>query len=255
VMMEFGAMVSCAILTFLGLWCAQLLLINVVSLTPGDETCNAMNVCQFGTQRKCSDGLSCTDDICNESDDSCENPIIDCLLSDDPCATDQCVESLGGCQFSCGATLETWTGINGDTIVDLMSGTNNLENTPSRTEHLGQLLEAPSNTDDYYGSRMKGWLIPPVTGEYVFWIASDDQGELFLSSNDHPENKVRVCFAPSPTEGSHWTGDLYQRSTLIPLVAGYAYYFEVSIAIFLAVLHVRVLSLYRSHYPLFVHEV
>jgi hypothetical protein len=98
-----------------------------------------------------------------------------------------------------------------------------------------------------------------VTGDYVFWIASDDQGELWLSSDDHPDNKVRVCFAPFLPERwlerRQWMGFPEQKSTLIPLVAGYAYYFEVSIAIFLAVLHVRVLSLYRSHYPLFVHEV
>ena len=156
---------------------------------------------------------------------------------------------------NCGATLETWTGIDGDTIVDLMGGTNNLENTPSRTEHLGQFLKAPSNTDDYYGSQMKGWLIPPVTGEYLFWVASDDQGELFLSSDDHPENKVRVCFAPWYTGVMEWTWYSYQQSTLIPLVAGDAYYFEVSPAIFLAVLHLHVLILYRSYNPLFVHEV
>ena len=224
-------------LTFSGLWDAQFILINVVSLTPGYETCNSVNVCQFGTQHKCSDGLSCTDDICNESDDSCENPTIDCLLSDDPCATDQCDESLGGCQFSCGAMLETWTGIEGVSIDNLMSGTNNLENPPSRTERLGSLLEAPSNTDDNYGSRMKGWLIPPVTGEYVFWITSDDQGELWLSSDDHPDNKVFVCFAPLATSAREWTKYSGQESTLIPLVAGDAYYFEVSPAIFLAVLH------------------
>ena len=44
-------------------------------VSPGDETCNAKNVCEFGTQRTCSDGLSCTDDICDESTKSCENPI------------------------------------------------------------------------------------------------------------------------------------------------------------------------------------
>ena len=36
------------------------------------------------------------------------------------------------------------------------------------------------------GSRIKGWLMPPVTEKYVFWIVADDAGELWLSSNDHP---------------------------------------------------------------------
>jgi hypothetical protein len=187
-----------------------------------------MNVCQFAEKRACSDGLSCTDDTCNESNKSCENPTIDCLLSDDPCATDQCVESLGGCQFSCGATLETWTGISGSTIAELMSGTNNLENDPNRTERLGSLLEAPFNYDDNYGSRMKGWLMPPVTGVYVFWIASDDNGELWLSSDDNPKNKSLVCSQPWSTWSPRfWTRYSEQKSAFFPLVAGEAYYFEV----------------------------
>ncbi len=78
--------------------------------------------------------------------------------------------------------METWTGISGSTIDKLMGGMKNLENTPSTTEHLGSLLEAPAKTDDNYGSRMKGWLMPPVTRDYVFWIASDDNGKLWLSS-------------------------------------------------------------------------
>ena len=205
---------------------------------PGDETCNAKNVCEFGSKRTCSDGLSCTDDICNESDNSCENPTTDCLSSDDPCATEQCVESLGGCQFSCGATLETWTGIDGFTVLDLMSGTNNLANPPNRAERLGSLLEAPVNTDDYYGSRMKGWLMPLVSGEYAFWIAADDQGELWLSSDDHPDNKIRVCFAPEWTGVREWYNSPEQQSTSIPLEAGGAYYFEVSPAIFLSLFKV-----------------
>jgi hypothetical protein len=69
--------------------------------------------------------------------------------------------------------------------------------------------------------------MPPVTGNYVFWIAADDTGELWLSSDDHPENMVRVCFAPTITGTREWTKFSEQESTLIPLVADEAYYFEV----------------------------
>jgi hypothetical protein len=144
--------------------------------------------------------------------------------------------------------LETWAGISGTSIADLMSGTNNLENPPSRTERLGSLLKAPVNADDNYGSRMKGWIIPPVTADYVFWIASDNNGELWLSSDDHPENKVRVCFVPEATEVMEWTSYEQQKSPLVPLVAGDAYYFEVSPAIFLSLFKVSCFgSLYKTH--------
>ncbi|KAL7534367.1 hypothetical protein ACHAXR_005826, partial [Thalassiosira sp. AJA248-18] len=74
-----------------GLWCN------------GYETCDSNGQCQFGTPPNCSDGLICTDDICNESTDTCDHPPTNCLASNDPCATDQCIEAQGGCQYTCGA--------------------------------------------------------------------------------------------------------------------------------------------------------
>ena len=202
-------------------------------LSSGDETCNNVGVCESGTQRTCSDGLVCTDDICNESTKLCENPTTDCLASGDQCATDQCIESLGGCQFTCGAILDTWS-LHGLYFEDMsgvyfkeLSVTNILANTPNKTERLGSLLEAPTNKADYYASRMMGWLVPPVTGDYVFWIAADDMAELWLSTNDHPANRAFLCFVTYHTEPRQWTAYPEQESEPIPLVAGQAYYFEV----------------------------
>jgi hypothetical protein len=192
----------------------------------GEEICSD-NVCEFGRRVFCSDGLLCTDDICNESTRSCEYPTTDCLSLDDPCATDQCIETLGGCQFTCGAILETWTGIVGFDVADLVTGTNNFADDPSRTERLGSLLEAPYTINEIdYGSRMKGWLILPVTGNYVFWIASDDAGEHWLSSDDNPDNKILRCYQLWAT--CEWDKYTEQKSTSIALVADEAYYFEVT---------------------------
>jgi hypothetical protein len=100
---------------------------------------------------------------------------------------------------------------------------------------------------------MKGWLMPPVSGVYAFWIASDDGGELLLSSDDHPENKVRECFVPWATGVREWKKFLEQESPLIQLEAGEAYYFEVSPAIIFARCILHVLSLYTSYHSLFAH--
>jgi hypothetical protein len=193
----------------------------------GIETCNTAGVCLFGKTRTCSDGLSCTDDVCDESTKSCANPPTNCLASNDPCATDQCIELLGGCQFTCGATLDTWTDILGDSVDHLVNGTNNLTTTPNKSERLGSLLEAQSFVADYYGSRMKGWLVPPVSGEYVFWIAADDKGEFWLSIDDDPANKVRICYNPRYAYKRAFTWYPEQQSKPKWLVAGQAYYFEV----------------------------
>jgi len=52
------------------------------------------------------------------------------------------------------------------------------------TEQLGGSLEmkSPRELGADRGSRMMGWLVPPVTGEYVFWIAADHLSELWLST-------------------------------------------------------------------------
>ena len=137
----------------------------------------------------CSDGLSCTDDVCNESSKKCENPTTDCIASDDPCATDICIESLNGCQFTCGATIDTWLDVEGTSIVNLIA-TINSGVAPNLTERLGSLLISPHEFDADYGSRIMGWLVPPTSGEYVFWVAADYLSELWLSTDDNPENMI-----------------------------------------------------------------
>ena len=48
------------------------------------------------------------------------------------------------------------------------------------------LFEAPGNEGNFRLTRMRGWLRPPVTGNYTFWIASDDSSELWLSTDSNP---------------------------------------------------------------------
>jgi hypothetical protein len=132
---------------------------------------------------------------------------------------------------SCGATLDTWAGIGGDSVNELMYSTNYLTSVPSRSTRLTELLESPRDIDDNYGSRMKGWLKPPVTGDYLFWIASDNEGELWLSIDSSSLNKVRVCYQPAWAEARNWILYPEQKSGNISLVAGQAYYYEVRVCV------------------------
>ncbi len=74
---------------------------------------------------------------------------------------------------------------------------------------------------------MKGWLMPPITGNYTFWIAADDTGEFWLSTDDDPAKMARVCFVPGPVLPYSFIYHPEQRSDPINLVAGQTYYFEV----------------------------
>jgi signal transduction histidine kinase len=89
-------------------------------------------------------------------------------------------------------------------------------------------FEAPSNWGDYYLTRMRGYLHPPATGEYTFWIASDNSSELWLSVDEDPSNVKMAAFIPhygwvSPHEWSHFPS---QRSDPILLEGGHSYYIE-----------------------------
>jgi hypothetical protein len=134
---------------------------------------------------------------------------------------------------ACGATFDTWTtGFSSFTVVEMMSGTDNMARQPQKTERLDSLLEAPANSGDNFGSRLHGWLVPPVTGEYDFFIASQGEvGGLWLSFDDHPANVNIECFQPDHygVRDKNFLKYAEQRSKPISLVEGQAYYYEVSV--------------------------
>lgn len=59
------------------------------------------------------------------------------------------------------------------------------------------LFEAPGNEGNFRLTRMRGWLRPPTTGNYTFWISSDDSSELWLSTGAigpvFPPDDPRPC--------------------------------------------------------------
>jgi signal transduction histidine kinase len=90
------------------------------------------------------------------------------------------------------------------------------------------IFEAPTDWGEYYLTRMRGWLHPAVTGEYTFWIASDNSSELSLSTDGNPENVRRI--ASIPTYGwvtpRDWSKYPSQRSETMLLKGGQVYYIE-----------------------------
>jgi hypothetical protein len=56
-----------------------------------------------------------------------------------------------------------------------------------------------------YVQRLSGLFIPTVTTNYVFYLSSDDDGSLYLSTNDRPETKQRIAFEPNWSGYRSWT--------------------------------------------------
>ncbi len=87
-------------------------------------------------------------------------------------------------------------------------------------------FEAPTDWADNYGTRARGYITAPNTGSFLFWIASDDNAELWLSTNDLPADKRLIASVPDWTNAREWNKYSAQKSAAISLVAGQKYYVE-----------------------------
>ena len=87
-------------------------------------------------------------------------------------------------------------------------------------------FEAPVNGPEPYGARIRGYVHPPQTGDYVFWMAADDEAELWLSTTDNPKDKVRIVTMKRWTPSRRWDKYPEQKSKPIRLKAGKRYYVE-----------------------------
>jgi len=88
-------------------------------------------------------------------------------------------------------------------------------------------VEIPENHGNNYGVRIRGYLLPPTTGEYLFWIAGDDETSFWLSPSESPFDRILTAWSETNTGFRSYDVRSSQRSVSVPLVAGERYYFEV----------------------------
>lgn len=90
------------------------------------------------------------------------------------------------------------------------------------------VFETPRNEGSFRLTRMRGWLRPPVTGNYTFWIASDDSSELWLSTSADPARAARIAYVPPSgwTDPRDWSRFSAQRSETMFLRMGESYFIE-----------------------------
>jgi len=119
---------------------------------------------------------------------------------------------------------EWWSAINGTLVVNLTADPR-YPNSPSGRELLSS-FEGPINWADSYGSRLSGWLVPPKSGEYIFWIASDDGGELWLSTDVDPNNAQLIASVSGWTDSQNWESMPSQKSAAVTLQADQKYYIQ-----------------------------
>ena len=111
--------------------------------------------------------------------------------------------------------------------IGAVTGDPRYPNSPTGTELMDQ-FKGPFTNSDYanYGVRVYGWLTPPESGDYTFWIAANDMGELWLSTDADPANAKLIASVPSGAGGDpcQWDGDPAQKSVAIALLTGQKYF-------------------------------
>mgnify|MGYP003345615171 CR=1 FL=1 len=127
-------------------------------------------------------------------------------------------------QSTNGVLREVFTGIGGGAVSDLTNSTI-FPCCPS-IESIQPSFEAPSDFADNYGTRMRALVVPPTTGAYTFWIASDDNSVLYLSTTDNPAQRSPIAWVNGWTSSREWTREANQKSAAILLSAGKQYYLE-----------------------------
>jgi len=95
---------------------------------------------------------------------------------------------------------KAFTGISGTAVTDLTT-TATFPGSPDEVMYLpyfewnatGAIATEPGDWGDNYGTQIIGYFYPPVTGDYFFAIAADDNAELYLSTDDDPANKKLIA--------------------------------------------------------------
>jgi len=92
-------------------------------------------------------------------------------------------------------THDRWDGIAG-TTTDVVTGLSTYPDNPSFSTALPR-FEIPPDIANNYGGRLFGLFNPPTTGSYTFYISSDDQSQLFLSTDASPASNVQIAAEPN----------------------------------------------------------
>jgi eukaryotic-like serine/threonine-protein kinase len=132
------------------------------------------------------------------------------------------VRSAAATDTGCGAgaTRDVWLNASGAGLKDIPT-----DRAPDQTDSV--LTLESFRQGEFFAERIRGYLCPARDGDYIFFIASDDSGQLSLSTDESPANLNAIASVKLWTLQSQWDKESSQRSAPVKLRAGQRYYFEV----------------------------
>lgn len=125
------------------------------------------------------------------------------------------------CAGSGTITREYWSNITGRLVSSIPV------NQSATAKETLTTLSTPLNIGDNYGSRIRGFVCPPASGNYRFSIASNDNSELWLSTDETQEQKQKIAFVDGYTNPGQYDKYSSQTSVSVLLEKGKRYYIEV----------------------------
>jgi len=128
--------------------------------------------------------------------------------------------------------IEEWINTNGAVTdnLDTLRAYSQFPDNPSQS-YWAKKFDRPDGPYDNWGGRFRGYLYPPQTGDYTFWTCSDDDSELWLSTDDSPAKIKLICNVEGWMPYLAWDGTggapgTNFKSKPVSLQAGKKYYVE-----------------------------
>ncbi|MFD2095965.1 PA14 domain-containing protein [Corallincola platygyrae] len=137
------------------------------------------------------------------------------------CATTETLEPTASGDGPTGsAEAEVWENLGGRDIGDLYNSPN-FPDSPSMTVNIPELKVKNGYTN--YGVRVRAYLYPPETGEYLFKINAPDAGEFWISADESSTGKYKLIQVPDPNV----SGNNVEAKRTVYLEQGKRYYVEI----------------------------
>lgn len=124
-------------------------------------------------------------------------------------------------------SIDYYLNISGTAVADLTNSAKFLSGAPDVSFQLPK-FDTGGNYADNYGARLTGFITPPTTGDYDFFLRSDDASALFISPDSNPANidqTTPTAFESGCCNGFQEPGANQTTQSPIHMVAGQRYAF------------------------------
>jgi len=124
--------------------------------------------------------------------------------------------------------FEAWSGISGTAVTALLEDPHYAD--PADDTRLLGAIDTPNGYAENYGARVSGFIIPAESGDYHFFIRSDDASQLYLSNSERapdPTSDAPIAEETGCCDAFHEAGNGDAETTQAPitLTAGKRYAF------------------------------